>query len=634
MEALQILMTEMQRMNAETMVELAKQMGGTGRGGTMTDSRGIGRPITYKGDESKYAEWKAKLLAYLRVSIPRADDWIRWSSGMTTAITEEDVDLEYGEVSQGVKDFAVKLYSILMSCTEDDAFRICHSVKDGNGLEAMRLLMKRYEPRTPGTKRALLKAVINNPAAKKPDEIEKNLMHVEELMKKYEVLSGQPLPEDLRVTVIIDLCTKDLKEHLELITREMTYKDVRDEIQSYVERKRDQFGTQLKAMEVDNHEEWDMTWWGGKDDWYGATNEQDWEQGDDNEVYQMQYWGKGKGPSYGGKGKGGGKSYGGKGYGKDGGKGYGKDGGKGEYSKGYGGKGYGKDKGKGKGGGFQGNCHWCGEWGHSQSRCRKKDEYMDDVRKKQQVPADSVEVSANPGGLATLEGTDWRTLCCLEENRFGALMEEDEEEDDIGEVQGDAMSPPGLEWRKVEYKQKKAENKCIDGLIVTHPQCKGKKCKGYKGEYHEMNSLDQELNAMHDDGKLWITIDSGASENVIGEGMAPQYAVKPSEGSRAGVRYVAANGQTMANKGEKDVKVITEEGHKCMLKMQVTDVKKPLMSVSRICDAGHRVVFTKGGGTIEHEVTGQVTKFGRVDNVYRLKVDMADKVPVFSRQGR
>ena len=46
------------------------------------------------------------------------------------------------------------MYSILLSCTEDDAFRICHSVKEGNGLEAMRLLMKRYEPRTPGTKRA------------------------------------------------------------------------------------------------------------------------------------------------------------------------------------------------------------------------------------------------------------------------------------------------------------------------------------------------------------------------------------------------------------------------------------------------------------------------------------------------
>ena len=62
---------------------------------------------------------------------------------------------------------------LLMSCTEDGAFRICYSVKDGNGLEAMRLLMKRYEPRTPGTKRALLKAVINNVPAKKPEDIEK-----------------------------------------------------------------------------------------------------------------------------------------------------------------------------------------------------------------------------------------------------------------------------------------------------------------------------------------------------------------------------------------------------------------------------------------------------------------------------
>ena len=42
--------------------------------------------------------------------------------------------------------------------------------------------MKRYEPRTLGTKRALLKAVINNAPAKKPEDIEKNLMKVEELM--------------------------------------------------------------------------------------------------------------------------------------------------------------------------------------------------------------------------------------------------------------------------------------------------------------------------------------------------------------------------------------------------------------------------------------------------------------------
>ena len=109
--------------------------------------------------------------------------------------------------------------------------------------------------------------------------------------------------------------------------------------------------------------------------------------------------------------------------------------------------------------------------------------------------------------------------------------------------------------------------------------------------------------------------------------------MKPSQGSREVVRYVAANGETMVKQWEKDIKVVTDEGHKCLLKMQVTDVKKPFTSVARICDAGHRIVFTKNGGTIEHEVTGQTTKFKRVDNVYRLKVGVVAEEPVFTRQG-
>ena len=87
-------------------------------------------------------------------------------------------------------------------------------------------------------------------------------MKVEENMKHYEVMAGADLPEDLKVTVIIDLCTKDLKEHLELSTREMTYKQVRDEIISYVERKRNVFSNDLKAMDLDEVED-DHVWWGG-----------------------------------------------------------------------------------------------------------------------------------------------------------------------------------------------------------------------------------------------------------------------------------------------------------------------------------------------------------------------------------
>merc|ERR1712055_294236 len=83
-----------------------------------------------------------------------------------------------------------------------------------------------------------------------------------------------------------------------------------------------------------------------------------------NELNYNGYDGKGKGASWMTKGKGKGPY-----------KGKGKDG---VYQKGGG-----KDKGKGKGkkGSFQGECHWCGQWGHTASRCPDKDEYMEWVRR-------------------------------------------------------------------------------------------------------------------------------------------------------------------------------------------------------------------------------------------------------------
>ena len=196
----------------------------------------------------------------------------------------------------------------------------------------------------------------------------------------------------------------------------------------------------------------------------------------------------------------------------------------------------------------------------------------------------------------------------LRKKRFGPLVEDDEEDEEAPceeELSHEKLAaPPRLEWRTITPKRKK-NAKMMEVNTVTNE----------KGE------------------DLWITVVSGASENVISDWMAPQFKVKPSTGSRNGVQYVAANGNMMPNRGEKDVKMTTEEGHRCVLKMQVTDVQKPLMSVARICDAGHKVTFTDAGGIIEHEATGQRTKFERVDNVYRLKVGVAEEKSVFRWQG-
>ena len=66
-------------------------------------------------------------------------------------------------------------------------------------------------------------------------------------------------------------------------------------------------------------------------------------------------------------------------------------------------------------------------------------------------------------------------------------------------------------------------------------------------------------------------------------------------------------------------------------KAQVTDVHRPLMSVSRICDRGNRVVFDSQGGYIELLTTGEKIHVRRDHNVYRLQVEVPE--PGFAGQG-
>ena len=215
---------------------------------------------------------------------------------------------------------------------------------------------------------------------------------------------------------------------------------------------------------------------------------------------------------------------------------------------------------------------WCGEFGHSQSRCREKDKYMEGVREKGGGKGgaawniEEAEEDKSRRDLSALEETSWRTLCSVEK---------------------EAQSYYGNEWTVVKGRGKAKKVKEVYGMETKRPK---------------------EINGMEDNRrKLVLTIDSGASENVIGHSVVPGCPTRPSAGSRAGVSYVAANGMQMPNRGEKRVRVRTKEGCCCELKMQVTDVRKPLMSVSKICDAGHRVTFwsTGGGGRSGRKCPGR-----------------------------
>ena len=112
------------------------------------------------------------------------------------------------------------------------------------------------------------------------------------------------------------------------------------------------------------------------------------------------------------------------------------------------------------------------------------------------------------------------------------------------------------------------------------------------------------------------------------------------EAKRMGVKYVAANGAKMENYGEKKIRFRKEclGGINDML-FQVTDVGKPLASVSRILDKGNTVVFSRkqGGSYIVNNCTGQKIPLTEEKGTFVLDVEYLEpdeSAEGFTRQGK
>ena len=83
-------------------------------------------------------------------------------------------------------------------------------------------------------------------------------------------------------------------------------------------------------------------------------------------------------------------------------------------------------------------------------------------------------------------------------------------------------------------------------------------------------------------------------------------------------RTTLADGGVIKNKGEKTVTMCSETGDQHRTRHQITDVTRPLNSVSRVCDQVNNVLLTQTGGWIINHETGLFTWFLREHGVYVL----------------
>ena len=59
------------------------------------------------------------------------------------------------------------------------------------------------------------------------ESMEKVMVHVEETVRRYDGMSTNPMPDDIKCATMIGICPRDFKECLGISTEEFVYSELR-----------------------------------------------------------------------------------------------------------------------------------------------------------------------------------------------------------------------------------------------------------------------------------------------------------------------------------------------------------------------------------------------------------------------
>ena len=157
-----------------------------------------------------------------------------------------------------------------------------------------------------------------------------------------------------------------------------------------------------------------------------------------------------------------------------------------------------------------------------------------------------------------------------------------------------------------------------------------------EGQIEEMDNIVDEVKEKETAKKIdgWIqiemTIDSGAVDTVIPPQAIPNIPLRETTASTEKRYYLASNNRKIPIRGRKSIQGYTDDGRPLKLEAEVSDVKRALGSVRRLCEKGNRVVFDPRGSYIENVEAGQRTPMNDNGKGYKVKI----WVPDFTRQAK
>ena len=160
---------------------------------------------------------------------------------------------------------------------------------------------------------------------------------------------------------------------------------------------------------------------------------------------------------------------------------------------------------------------------------------------------------------------------------------------------------------------------------------RSKKRRSTENQWTDLMTIGNamEVDAVGDNGRMDVTVDSGAGESVANHRSMPQYPLQPSAGSKRGQKYRGPGGEIIPNEGQQRIGVKLESGDVRAMTFQAAPVRKPLLAVSGACDKNQFVIFDNDGSFIcqrSSEEAKQILKLLK-------KIPKEDKIALASKNG-
>jgi hypothetical protein len=130
-----------------------------------------------------------------------------------------------------------------------------------------------------------------------------------------------------------------------------------------------------------------------------------------------------------------------------------------------------------------------------------------------------------------------------------------------------------------------------------------------------------------------VALDSGAVVHVCAPSDCPGYVLEESAGSKRGQQFLMGDGGEIPNLGQKSLNLSDVAGEKELKSIfQIAAVTRPLMSVGKICDEGHKIAFDNAKAVITNAEGAEVCRFERLQGgLYVAKLKLRNPLG-FARQ--